>query len=266
MLSVDKKSVVPLYQQIKDQVRELVDGRAWTSGMRLPSERELIAELDVSRITVRQALRDLVAEGYLTSAAGKGFFVTSRSGPQDLEALVSHTAAMRACGVEPSSRVIDCVVQEASAAVAQWLRLPVGAEVVHLVRAQLGNGLPLAMQRVWLPHHLVPGLAEVDFTHASLFEQLRERFGLQLVRAETTVSARLADPDEARELELHDPPIGLSVNQLTFDEEDRVVELSRSLHHPLRLPVRIVQAMPGQGGASTVVAQPVPARGSEEGS
>lgn len=250
---------MPLYQQIKDQVRELVDGRVWASGLRLPSERELIAELDVSRITVRQALRDLVAEGYLTSAAGKGFFVASRSRPQDLRALVSHTAAMMADGVEPSSRVIDCSVQEASAAVARWLRLPLGAEVVHLVRVRLGNGVPLTLQQVWLPHYLVPGLVEVDFTRASLFEQLRERFGLCLVRAETIVSARLADPDEARELELGDPPIGLSVNQLTFDEEERVVELSRSLHHPWRLPVRIVQDMPSQGGAATVVAGPAPA-------
>ena len=56
-----------------------------------------------------------------------------------------------------------------------------------------------------------------------------------------------------------DPPIGLSVNQLTFDEEERVVELSRSLHHPWRLPVRIVQDMPSQGGAATVVAGPAPA-------
>ncbi|GAA3716850.1 GntR family transcriptional regulator [Nonomuraea antimicrobica] len=250
---------MPLYQQIKEHIRELVDGGVWHQGTRLPSERELIARLGVSRITVRQALRDLVAEGYLASAAGKGFFVAARPGPQELHALVSHTAAMTADDVVPSSRVLDCSVMAASAAVARKLRLPVGAEVVHLARVRLGDGVPLTVQRVWLPHHLVPGLAETDFSRASLFEQLRGRFGLRLVKADTTVSARLADPEEAGELDLGDPPIGLSVDQLTFDEEGRVVELSRSLHHPWRLPIRILQDLPPQESAVTVVARPAPA-------
>ncbi|MEW9555509.1 GntR family transcriptional regulator [Nonomuraea sp. NPDC050783] len=253
---MDKHSPVPLYQQVKEHIWELIDGRVWREGTRLPSEREWIAQLDISRITVRQALRDLVAEGYLASAPGKGFFVAPRPEPQELRALLSHTQAMTNDGVDPSSRVLDCSVRAASPVVAARLRLTTGAEVVHLARVRMGDGVPLTVQRVWLPHALVPGLAETDFTRASLFEQLQDRYGLRPVKADTTVSARLADAQEARELELGDPPLGLSVDQLTWDEHHRVIEFSRSLHHPWRLPIRIGQDLPAHQGAVTVTARP----------
>jgi DNA-binding GntR family transcriptional regulator len=94
-----------------------------------------------------------------------------------------------------------------------------------------------------LPHRLVPGLAQVDFTTASLFEQLRDRYHVRITRAETVIGARLADAEEARQLRLSDPPVGLSVDQRTFGDGDQVVEISRSLHHPLRLPVRVSQSV-----------------------
>jgi GntR family transcriptional regulator len=255
VLQLDKSSPVPLYRQIKNQVREAVDTGTWAVGRKLPSERELFTMLGVSRITVRQAFSELVAEGYLTSAPGRGFFVAARAPAQELDALVSHTTAMRRTGVEPSSRVLACEVHAATPAVARGLGLSPGAEVVYLHRVRLGNAVPLTIQQVWLPHALVPGLADVDFTTASLFGLLRDRYHLRTTRAETVISARLADPDESRELELAEPAIALTVDQSTFDEDDRVVEFSRSVHNPLRLPVRVSQSVSTRPGAASRLAR-----------
>jgi GntR family transcriptional regulator len=260
VLHVDKSSPVPLYRQITNQVREAVDTGTWAAGQKLPSERELFTMLGVSRITVRQAFSALVAEGYLTSAPGRGFYVAARAQAQELDALVSHTTAMREDGIEPSSRVLACTVQAASPAVARGLGIPAGAEVVYLHRVRLGNAIPLTIQQVWLPHALVPGLADVDFTTASLFALLRDRYRLHTARAETVISARPADPDEARELELAEPAIALTVDQRTFDEDGRVLEFSRSVHNPLRLPVRISQSVGTHPGAATRLAQASVAR------
>jgi GntR family transcriptional regulator len=130
-----------------------------------------------------------------------------------------------------------------------------GAEVVYLHRVRMGNAIPLTIQQVWLPHALVPGLAEVDFTTASLFGLLRDRYRLHTARAETVISARLADPDEARELELAEPAIGLTVDQRTFDQDDRVLEFSRSVHNPLRLPVRVSQSVSARPRTASRLAQ-----------
>lgn len=252
---LDKSSPIPFYRQIKSQVREAVDTGTWTAGQKLPSERELLTMLGVSRITVRQAFSELVAEGYLTSAPGRGFFVAARAPAQELHALVSHTEAMRLGGVEPSSRVLACEVQAASPAVARGLAVSPGAEVVYLHRVRLADAVPLTIQQVWLPHALVPGLAEVDFTTASLFELLRDHYHLSTARAETVISARPADPDEARELELGEPAIALTVDQRTFDENNRILEFSRSVHNPIRLPVRISQSVSTRSGAAALLAR-----------
>lgn len=248
MLELDRSSPTPLYRQLKDQVRLAVETGAWSPGTPLPSERELVAAVGVSRITVRQALRELTFEGYLVSAAGRGFFVADRRRPQELDALLSFTAAMRARGVEPGSRVLELAVHPAPAVLASQFGIGAGEEVVSLRRLRLGGGVPMTLQQLWLPHRLVPGLTQVDFTVASLYEQLCGRYGLALAAAESAISARLGDDEEARLLELGAPPIGLSVDQVTTDAGGRVVEVSRSLHHPARLPLTVTHAS-GRDGA-----------------
>jgi GntR family transcriptional regulator len=258
MFHIDKTSPEALYQQLKSQVRQAVDSGLWPPGEKLPSERELIDQLGISRITVRQAYRELVAEGYLTSAAGKGVYVAARAEAHELDALVSFTAAMRDSGVATSSRVLTCEIQHAGPAIAAAMLLEPSDEVVHLHRVRLANGVPVSVQQVWLPHVLVPGLADVDFATASLFDQLRGRYGLRTARAETIISARLLDEEEARSLELVAQAIGLTVDQYTYDPADRVIELSRSIHHPTRLPVRISQAVANQSGSASLLAHPHP--------
>lgn len=219
----------------------------WSPGTRLPSERELVAAVGVSRITVRQALRELTVEGYLVSAAGRGFFVADRGRLQEFDGLLSFTSAMRARGVEPSSRVLELAVHPASVILARQLDIGVGEDVVSLRRLRLGGGVPMTLQQLWLPHRLVPELARVDFTAASLYEELGTRYGLILSAAESAITARLGDEEESRLLELGDPPVGLAVDQVTTDVGGRIVEVSRSLHHPLRLPLSITQSATRDG-------------------
>jgi len=79
MNSVSREDVRPLYKQVKDRLLELLaDGSVPPMG-KLASERELVERYGVSRITVRQAMRELVAEGHLRSHPGKGFYATGRS-------------------------------------------------------------------------------------------------------------------------------------------------------------------------------------------
>jgi GntR family transcriptional regulator len=79
------------------------------------------------------------------------------------------------------------------------------------------------------------------------------------------VSARLLDEEEARALELADPAIGLTVDQHTYDATDRVIELSRSIHHPTRLPIRISQTVSNQPGSASLLAHPHPTSPAAQG-
>jgi GntR family transcriptional regulator len=72
---VSNTSPVPMYEQIKSQVRDAVHSGAAAEGSLLPSLRGLAAELRVSVITVTRAYNDLVAEGLVTNEHGRGFVV-----------------------------------------------------------------------------------------------------------------------------------------------------------------------------------------------
>lgn len=258
MLAIDKSSPVPLYRQIKDQVRSLIESGVWAEGHQLPSERELTEMLDISRITARQAFSDLAREGFVTSAAGKGYYVAAVRAGEELDALVSFSGVMKQRGVDTTSRIITARVERVTPAMAGVLGIELNAEVVFLNRVRLVNGLAVAEQKAWIPHDLAPGLADLDLTTLSVFSLFRDRYNLRIARAETSISARIADDEEAAALELPEPHVALAVDQKTFDASGRIIELSRSLHHPLRLPVQVTQSLDSADGRVSTLAAAAP--------
>src|SRR5438093_12413150 len=67
--------IVPLYHQVEQVIRHRIATREYRSGLQIPSEHELGRELKVSRVTIREALRELVRENLLVKVQGKGTFV-----------------------------------------------------------------------------------------------------------------------------------------------------------------------------------------------
>jgi GntR family transcriptional regulator len=237
---LDRDSKIALYRQLKAWIAGECERGAWAEGFPLPSERDLVAEFDVSRITVRQALRELVQEGVLRSVPAKGFFVAER--PKfELHGLVSLTAVARERGLSISNRVLVAVTTAASAALSRQMGTHAGASLIHLVRVRLLDGAPVSLQSLWLPEHRCRGLLDEDLESVSIFALLRERFGIRLARAESTISARLATTEEQLLLELDEGGAVLTVDQRTLDHNGEPVELSLSAHHPERFPVNLVQ-------------------------
>jgi GntR family transcriptional regulator len=242
---ISRDSSVPLYQQIKQiLVRDIASGilRPHT---RLPSERQLVEQFGVSRITVRQALSELVQEGCLYTQPAKGFFVAEHTQPYELNVLLSFTSVARERGLTPSSRVLDASIVPASEALARQLLVPLGSEVVSLARLRLINGLPVHVEQVWLPHDRCPGILKHDLARESLYAILHDTYGLSLRRAETTIRARLASAQERDWLELADPDAVVTVDQLTYAQDGRPVELSLMVIHPRRYPLSLTQAQDG---------------------
>lgn len=239
-----RDSQIALYRQLKDWIVDEIARGAWTAGSLLPSERALGTELGVSRITVRQALRELVQEGVLESVPGKGFFVVERpSFP--LHGLVSLTALAAERGQLVSNQILSARKVPASAALARGLGVELGTSLLHVARMRLLDGVAVNIQRLWLPERRCPGLLDEDLETASIFALLSGRFGIELERAEVRISARAADADEQRLLELDAGAPVLTVDQRTLDRGGEAVEFSLSAHHPGRFPVTLMQERPG---------------------
>lgn len=221
-------------------MRELERG-ARRPHSQLPSEREWVKELGVSRITVRQALMELVQQGYLYTVPGKGFFVGERKNARELNAFLSFTAASESRGEVPTSKVLAAEIVPATVAVASQLQIAPGAEVVRLHRLRLASDVPVMVQESLLPHARCPGLLDRDLARLSLFATLQKTYHLALVRADTTITARIADRAEKKALGLEDPGVVLVVDQLSYASDGLPVEHTVAVMHPARHPLSLSQ-------------------------
>lgn len=239
-----RDSQIALYRQLKDWVVGEIARGMWATGSLLPSERALGTELGVSRITVRQALRELVQEGVLESVPGKGFFVAARPS-HALHGILSLTALAAERGLTVSNRILSARRVPASLELARRLGADIGTALLHIARLRLLDGVAVTIQRLWLPEALCPGLLDEDLEIASIPSLLSGTFGIELEGAEATIGARPADADERRLLELAIGASVLTVDRRTLGRGGEAVELALSAHDPSRLAVNLVQERRG---------------------
>lgn len=224
----------------------------------MPSERVLANQFDVSRVTVRQALKDLETAGLVTVVAGARWVRAETPAPASLRpgepeaesieegatGLVSFSDLAAANGLTSTSKVLKCLTRASSLDEADLLGVAPGAPVVELVRLRHLDGIPTLIDFSLIPEGPAPGLSDHDFTTASLYSTLAERYGLHAVRADCVIEARGATPEIAERLGLTSGDPVLEIVQTTFDENRRVVQWCRSVYRGDRYRFRA--ALQGQ--------------------
>lgn len=205
---------------------ELID--ALRAHDRLPGERELAGRFGVSRMTLRRALDELEVAGRIYRLRGAGTFVAEPTVTKELT-LTSFSEDMRARGLEPGSRVLEQRERPAGAEVGRDLGLSPVEPVAFVRRVRLAGRAPMCLEEVVLPARLVGGLLDAPL-EGSLYEALRERHGIEIVRADQQIRATVLDPEDAELLEV--PPLSpaLDVERVAFDQRGRPVERTRSLY------------------------------------
>src|SRR5919205_1536170 len=175
---VTKQSVTR--QQVLDLIEQLGVGTA------IPSERQLSADLGVSRLTVRAALDELVREGYLVRRRGSGTFVGEPKIAQELT-MTSFSEDMRRRGMRPASRTLELKVVAAGARLGRFLHVSPSEPVVVAKRLRLADRETMAIETLHVPQALVPGLEAKDLESGSFYDLLRGRYGIQIVGGVQTI-------------------------------------------------------------------------------
>lgn len=182
------------YEQL---LRDLSQGR-YAPGTRLPGERDLAAQLGVSRATLRLALSRLESEGTLHRSAQRGWFIPTQVLGEPPSTLQSFTEMARARGLRPTARVLRQQTRPASIDEAAKLRIAPAAPVLDIARLRGMDGTPVCFDVVILPESRAAALASADLTDVSLYDQLRERCGIEVHRSAYTLMAENADAELAR--------------------------------------------------------------------
>lgn len=217
----------PKYWGLKRHLLDLL--RSMPPGSPIPTERSLAAEFDVSRTTVRQALAELTVEGRLLRVQGKGTFAAEPKVAQRLQ-LSSYTEDMKAQGRQPSSRLLEMSEEPADGELSRLLGIRSSAKVLRLNRLRLADDEPMAIETTHLPLARFRGLRRYVTSGGSLYQVLRERFGVEMGHAEETIETALASPQEA---ELLGADVGLPMLLLSrhsFDTDGKPVEWVRSVY------------------------------------
>ncbi len=198
---LDKNSFTPIYFQIQTQLLHKIQSGQLRAGDPLPSEEELGRIFEVSRMTARHALQALKSQGFASRHKGQGTFVSQPRVEKDIAHLAGFTAEMNALGMRPTSRIL-----------------------------RLGDDIPVAIEEVWLSQQLFPGIDKLDFARHSLYQTLRDQYGIRVSRADEVLEARSASRREAELLQIAPRSSLLVMSRTLWSADGKPVESAHSLY------------------------------------
>jgi GntR family transcriptional regulator len=196
---IDRTSGTALHVQLRELLRRHILGQL-QPGAAVPPERALASRFGLARMTVRQAVDSLVAEGVLERVVGLGTFVARPK--VDLQVkLTSYSEEMQRRGMIPAARVLSFEQIPATVHLSRELQLEEGTPVIRFRRLLLADGEPMSVDENFIPAHRVPGILD-EPPPTSLYNDLSERFGLVMEWGEDMIEATAATPSIARLLKV----------------------------------------------------------------
>ena len=220
--------------QVRAILEKLIDNELHP-GDAIPSERALVVRLAVSRVTIRQAIADLVDAGTLERVHGKGTYVTGPQVDSRLH-LTSFSREMRDRGLLPATVVLSASEEAADDEVAYALRIRPGRPVVRVERLRTADGTPMAYEVGHYPSMLFPGLLQREL--GALYDVFASEYGVVVTSGEQTVRAESADASQARVLGIAKRAPLLVQERVTY-AGDRVMELSTSWYRADRYRIHM---------------------------
>lgn len=227
---VNRDLAVPLYLQIQDALYEQIRTGKLPPGARAPSENDLAAQYNVSRMTARKALDGLVSKGMLFRQQGKGTFVVEDVMSYGLSTMLSFSKTLRASGYQVATRVLQQEVIPGPPAVLQKLHLKAGSPVILVRRLRIVEGRPAAIHTSFMDYTTYAPVLEADLSKESLLEITERLSGARVAYTKDTVRATLVSPEDRGLLEIPEGSPVLEVEGVSFTENGQPTRLTRAVY------------------------------------
>jgi GntR family transcriptional regulator len=237
---------------VRERLARLISGGRWRPGERLPSEPKLARDLGVSRATLRDALRSLEEDGFVTRAHGAGTFVTFRPRLRNnLDVNFGVTQLIRAHGLEPGAVLLSLAAELADGEAAVELALEPDEEVAVVERVRTADGTPVVFSRDVIPLKLLGGGLEVldRLGEGSLYALLERELRIVVEHGVARIRPALASARIAKLLGQREGALLLVFRQVDYDLEGRPVLLSHDHHVADAFETTVVRRGPGRAAA-----------------
>ena len=225
---VDRYSPMPVYQQIANDIISRITQEEWAIGDKLPSENELSEEYDASRVTVRQALAKLEADGLIDKQRVRGAFLKANPHRTMLELYLPQVGVHHTSTTKSEQAKIS-VVTHANPPIYSHLKVEQGTPLVYLERLFTKKQHTIGVNRAWFPLHLVPDMEKDGLIDGSITKTLQERYGIYFSSVENYIESIMLDAATAQQLGTVSPSPGLKISSIYTINQSVPVEYSNTI-------------------------------------
>jgi GntR family transcriptional regulator len=223
-MQLNKDLPTPLYYQIQEILEGKISSGQWQEGYQLPTEKELARQYDVSTITVKRAVHELVNRGILYRVRGKGTFVSSRVNEKDLFNLVTFGQENEK---DHPHKLLHSTIEYAKGVVAKKLELKANERVFKIQRLKIDEHEPAALEYSYLVYDLCPGFSPSLIEDRLIYNVIEDVCGVRLEKAKIYFSTTVADAYEAEILNVEKGMPLIVLERTTYLAENRPVEYSK---------------------------------------
>ncbi len=237
---VNKQSKIPIYYQLEEAIKHEINKNGMEPHSPIPSEREYAEKHGISRMTVRQAINNLVNQGILYRERGRGTFISEQKFEQDISQLTSFSEDMRKRHLTPSTKIIKMNECIGPSAAHDKLKQANEDVVYEIVRLRLANDQPIALETIYTPKKLVGKLVDQQ-VEASFYRYLEETLGLSIKRGFQSIEAALATSEEVTYLQIKKNDPVLIMQRISFldDADGTPIEFVKSVYRADRYKFNI---------------------------
>lgn len=230
----------PLYDQLVDILSEKIENE-YLPGDMMPSERDLSTRYGLSRTTVRLALQELERLGLVVRQHGRGTFVADRSAQTtNLSQTYSFTEQMRAMGRDPLTTILEFSEIEADKNLADHMGTRIGERLYKIKRLRAADGMPLMVERSYLPVRKFLTLKRPRLEHKPLYDIIEQDYREKISNAEEEFYASIARPADAHLLNISEGAPVLDLVRTTYNAHNEIVEYTLSVARADQFKYRVV--------------------------
>ena len=221
-----KESGLPYYLQIYNELRGKIVSQVYLKGQLIPSENELAGEFDVTRATIRNAVKKLQDEGFVCTEKGKGSYVNAPKIEQSLFKFYSFGRDYSSLNIQSVLVKIEDIIDED---IQKVLNLSTQDHITQITRIRKLDDTPVIIETSYIPASLAPDIESFDLEKLSIYNLLEQHYGLHILKAKEYLDTCIADSYCSKLLEIDKGKPVFVTERITYDTTERSIEYRKSI-------------------------------------
>ena len=205
-----------MYLKVYNKIKGLIQDGTYPVSTFLPPESELEELFEVSRTTIRKAIKMLSDDGIVTVRQGSGTIINGNRTTQNYNKVNSITESLKRKGYKVTTAGMMIEVFPASLSIAKELEIPINEKVARVQRVQCANGKPVSIMTNYIPYELVPGIEQYQNQFVGLYQFMEETYKIEIEYSRDKIYAKSADFFEAQALQVEPKEALLTVHRICY--------------------------------------------------